>query len=1259
MYAGGRGILRAVIVGARVAQKRKYIWNAGMKIGCFGAFDFDNYGDLLLGRINRAMLGGAGGDVLLFSPDYASKLKAPGGAAISATEVAEHNLDAVVVGGGDVMTLAPTDEIAENTGALFSPRQWNRLLPALMAKVNRLPLVKSLSPAGIRKETGSFSDYREVAAQRGEDQNQPEKMVSIVVPAYNCWDMTKACVDSIRRHTRYPYELILIDDASDADTAQKMAALADERTVVIRNESRCSFSINNNKAVAVARGDFICLLNNDTLVTEGWLKPMVEELERYEDVAVIGNKHLFPDSGKLHHCGMAYDEKSYPWHIHPHTDPNAPAVNYNRDVPCVTFACVLIRREHYRELGGLDEEYRNGFEDCDFCMRTLEKGRRIRYVPASVIYHYGQSSEGRTDYDNVNWKLFEKRWKGKTENSFKQLTKSDREWNRKVLKARTTASDREKGIHFAIDFSHGGAFTWAAAELIEALVNLGEDVSVTYARRMPGLDDGKRRLLRRLMRKRAYGRFHIKWSHYWPQHLKAPMAGKVNAELFCTNYRYRKEGRRLDLWMRHVQVSNHKWLPISGFNRDALLDVGIETGNCPVMPLGYAPEADKIECGSECKLSAQDGRLHILMITNSADLERYGTDIAVRAFGRAFGPDDEVVLHIKDYGAYTGSAELKEWIKQQPRFPEVVWHSEFLTKPKLMELYASMDVQVAPFRGEGFGMKIIDAMALGVPVMMPLFGGPAEYAVEGGYIPLAFNEVPVGECFDSRNSYIGEGAYWCEVVEEDLVKQLGMLPERRSELSEVGERARRHVRDNFTWRQAAERLMQNLDGWWTEREAKVAVRRQPSVCELTVIIPTLNREDILAQALEAYGRQSLAASRYEIIIVNDHGDLAKVRQTVADHGEGLNIKVLNNLGRRGPAAARNLAIEHARGEIVLITGDDIIPDSNFLDAHLELHRRNGGEHIACVGNTKWHPEIEVTPFMEHLSGEGGQQFNYRDSHHGREVPFDRFYTSNVSVKRMFLIEEEDLFLTSFCFAAYEDVELSYRLHLAGMRLLYNEKAVGYHHHAMTPQSFVRRQQLVGRMLTHMALVQPSYVPLEHTVFLESLEFARNDEQTFAFVKELGQGGDAGAFLVGDVTKVMEQILAGLPVLNASGRVGVKAEDAFKHSQWLAGGCGPLWDAVNGLVLREGMAEEWAANDDDTQWAKQWVRMVTLREVIKDTQATAFYDVMHPRNRIQSVLGSPFLFDLVNKLIATPGVGPLVSSFMRSRLADRLRMMLRR
>jgi GT2 family glycosyltransferase len=1082
---------------------------------------------------------------------------------------------------------------------------------------------------------------------------QQAPLVSIIIPAHNCWELTRVCIDSIRQHTGIPYEIILIDDASDAGTAAHMAALAADDLIVIRNDTRKNFSANNNLGAARARAPYLCLLNNDTRVFAGWLDALYTVATREPQLGVLGNKHLFPKTGKLHHCGMAFDKKGYPLHLYPHSNPDEPRANYQRDLQLVTFACVLIPATVYAELGGLDEAYRNGFEDCDFCLRAAAAGYRIVYTPASVIEHHGQASPDRTVHDDANWKLFRERWADRIHIDWDERVEADRRYHKETAPRADRHADR--GIHFAVDLSTGSAFTWATAELICSLLRKDVEVSLMpVARLHPSLEPDIRQQLRPLMRKQPHTACHIKWSHYWPACLKQPLAGDLNVEFFCTNYRQRPD-TDTDLWLRSVQASQNRLLPISRFNAEALSDIGIPPERMAVTPLGYAPEIDRlfpdgVSVGTK-------PRLNLFVITNSHDLERYGTDLLIKACGSAYGPDDPVTLHIKDYGTSSGSRQLQDWIAAQPSFPQVVWHRDFLSRDDLIRLYAQMDVLVAPFRGEGFGMKVIDAMALGLPVLMPAFGGPTEFAPLDTFIPLAYHEVPVGPCYDRSHFHLSDGAYWCEVDLDNFIQQLRRLPDAREHVQAVGRRARAHVRPAYAWDQVATRFIEQIECWQAQRKAGQGALCRPSTCEWSVIIPTKDREPILEKTLRQYAAQDIQDVPWELLIVNDGGDVEALERTIAPYRERLNIRVLENTGHPGPASARNLAIKKAQCRLVLITGDDIIPAPDFLSAHHKMHKSHPGLETAVLGQTLWSKELETTPFMDYLTGEGGQQFAYQDLRHGKRAPYDRFYTSNISLKRAFLIEEEHLFHTGFRYAAYEDIELAYRLHLRGMEIRYNEKAIGYHHHQMDPESFLNRQIRVGRMLTYLTFVQPAYVPEEHAIFLQTLELLRINPE---LVKTLApQENSVRAFRENWATLFRQQLdwLGGLQV---EALTSPEAQHRI-YLKWLTRHCGTQWEALNELALRIGMAEEWAADDAArTQAASAWITYLSLPGVLKKNHGELYRFLLDQGHT--SDISNPWLYRAIYAYQASmrlPLIGPVLQSFQHSRLFAKIKQRLLR
>ncbi len=234
-----------------------------------------------------------------------------------------------------------------------------------------------------------------------------------------------------------------------------------------------------------------------------------------------------------------------------------------------------------------------------------------------------------------------------------------------------------------------------------------------------------------------------------------------------------------------------------------------------------------------------------------------------------------------------------------------------------------------------------------------------------------------------------------------------------------------------------------------------------STLPLSVVIPTHNRRAILRKTLLALASQTLASDQFEVIVADDGSfddTLAMLRQFDAPF-------VLRAISQQhqGANAARNRAIAEARGEIVLVTGDDMVPAPALLEAHLEFHQAHPSEFDAMLGFIDWSPEITVTPFMRYLvAPEGGEQFSFHMVHNGR-ADFWLFYAGNISIKRALLMRQETVFNTAFAYPAFDDTELGYRLAQQGMQIHYNPHAVTFHHHAMTPQSFASRQRRAGQM----------------------------------------------------------------------------------------------------------------------------------------------------------------------------------------------------
>jgi glycosyltransferase involved in cell wall biosynthesis len=240
---------------------------------------------------------------------------------------------------------------------------------------------------------------------------------SIIIPVFNNLHLTQQCLDSIFQNTTPGlYEVIVVDNGS-TDGSQEYLQSLQPRIRYIRNPRNLFFARGCNRGAWAARGENVLFLNNDTVVKPGWLEAMLDVLAQSPEIGIVGNKQLFPASNPIYsglvwHAGMAFTEQKDSWHVFFGFDADHPSVNVQRDYPCVTGCCLLIRKSLFERLSGFDPWFQNGYEDTDLCLRAGELGTRIVYTPKSEIVHHVSASESRFDRHIANFLRFRERWAG-------------------------------------------------------------------------------------------------------------------------------------------------------------------------------------------------------------------------------------------------------------------------------------------------------------------------------------------------------------------------------------------------------------------------------------------------------------------------------------------------------------------------------------------------------------------------------------------------------------------------------------------------------------------------------------------------------------------------------------------------------------------------------------------------------------------------------------------------------------------------------
>jgi glycosyltransferase involved in cell wall biosynthesis len=234
--------------------------------------------------------------------------------------------------------------------------------------------------------------------------------------------------------------------------------------------------------------------------------------------------------------------------------------------------------------------------------------------------------------------------------------------------------------------------------------------------------------------------------------------------------------------------------------------------------------------------------------------------------------------------------------------------------------------------------------------------------------------------------------------------------------------------------------------------------------DFSIIIPTYNRSSVLRRTLHAAGSQSSDAGDFEVLVIDDGSsdDTAnQVRLVQQDYPVPLHYFYQPN---RKQGTARNLGAQNAIGRFLVFLGDDTIPAADFLEAHRKAHEERKSfqkpdSKIVVIGYTTWPEDFPRTRFLDYI-GEEGWQFGFSLIDDHEDVPFNYFYTSNLSVSRNFFLQAGG-FDESFHEYGWEDIELSLRLKNLGMRIVYNPEALTHHHHPISLSSFIRRQRKVG------------------------------------------------------------------------------------------------------------------------------------------------------------------------------------------------------
>lgn len=236
-------------------------------------------------------------------------------------------------------------------------------------------------------------------------------LISIIIPNYDHWMVLKRCIDSILNLSTYKnIEIIIIENNSkQKDTFEYYNTLRNIKCIkIIEWKGEFNYSAINNYGVTFALGEYILLLNNDVeVITSEWIEEMLMYAQR-KDVGAVGAMLYYPNN-KIQHAGVVLGMGGVAGHFQKNYKRGS--IGYARrlitvqNYSCVTAACLMVSKNKYNEVGGLEESFKVTFNDIDFCMKLRKAGYLNIWTPFAELYHYESKSRGN-DYTQKKYERF-------------------------------------------------------------------------------------------------------------------------------------------------------------------------------------------------------------------------------------------------------------------------------------------------------------------------------------------------------------------------------------------------------------------------------------------------------------------------------------------------------------------------------------------------------------------------------------------------------------------------------------------------------------------------------------------------------------------------------------------------------------------------------------------------------------------------------------------------------------------------------------
>ena len=609
------------------------------------------------------------------------------------------------------------------------------------------------------------------------------RRATLIVLAWNRWDLTRRCLETLRETDLAAADVIVVDNGSTDETPVALEAYGWLR--VIRNPTNLGYVRGNNAGIGAADPTSdVVLLNNDLeFIQRDWLQRLRATAHSAEDVGIVGCRLVLPDRRLLHAGTYIVPDTLWGQQIGA-LEKDVGQYTATRQVEGIVFACAYLRREVLNAIGPLSEDYQSYFEDTDYCLRARESGfRTLLCGEVSLVHDEHGSTAGdsfeRTEIFRKSREIFRKKW-------------------RRVLESRYT---REVLWQSIMNFPTG--YAMSCREILRALDRASVRATYRYVYG-PGTpfpvvepDRNGDYLLEVIRRRRADRRPEV-----------SVVYGQ--GDVFERGTGRRKIGfTMLEVdgfpreWVRQANRLDEVWVP-TDFNRRGFLESGLKRP-IEVVPLGV--DTNYFHPGVRGYPNPSG---EFVFLSNFEWGERKEPWMLLRVFNEEFSADEPVRLVCKitnrDPAVHVLEEIARLGLDRGRGRLSILFNREF-PYSELGSFYRSADCYISASRGEGWDMPLMEAMACGLPAIATDWGGHEEFVHPGIAYPLQVAKtVPaVAKC-----PYY-EGFSWAEPDSEHLRHLLRHVYENRDEAKRVGAAAAREMAARWSWDRTAGRIVERLE----------------------------------------------------------------------------------------------------------------------------------------------------------------------------------------------------------------------------------------------------------------------------------------------------------------------------------------------------------------------------------------------------------------------------------------------------------------